>query len=115
MCSSSRGPAMSPSLVTWPTMNAGTPETFAQRIRSIVHWRSWATLPGACEAASEYTVWIESTMSSAGESDSAVRPRDQRGDLQQQRGLADAGVAADQRQRAGDDAPAQHAVELGKA
>jgi hypothetical protein len=32
--------------------------------------------------------------------------------LQQERGLADAGVAADQHQRAGDDTAAQHAVEL---
>ena len=54
-------------------MNVGTPVPFAQRISSIVHWRSCTILPGACGAASLYTVWIESTISSPGDSDSACR------------------------------------------
>jgi hypothetical protein len=35
-----------------------------------------------------------------------------RGRLEQQRGLADAGLAADQHERPGHDAAAEHAVEL---
>ena len=37
------------------------------------------------------------------------------GDLEQQRGLADAGLAGDQDGRAGDESAAQHPVELGHA
>ena len=45
----------------------------------------------------------------------AVRPAQQVRDLQQQRALADAGLAADQHHRAGHDAAAQDAVELADA
>ena len=39
-------------------------------------------------------------------------PADAGGGLEQQRGLADTGLAAEQDQRAGDDPPAQHPIEL---
>ena len=45
----------------------------------------------------------------------ADRLREVRGRLQQQRGLADAGLAAEQDQRAGNDAAAEHAIELADA
>ena len=47
--------------------------------------------------------------------DGAVRAPEQVGDLEQQRALADPGLAADQHHRAGHDPAAQHAVELADA
>ena len=154
MCSSTRGPASVPSLVTWPTSTIGAPLALAMRVSCAAHSRTWATEPGAEVSCSEYTVWIESMTQKSGASASIAarifsswisastrtrepsRPRRrarsatcaplsspvtystfmlrrQRVDrLQQQRALADAGVAADQHHAAGDDAAAEHAVEL---
>ncbi len=47
MCSSTRGPASAPSLVTWPTSTMLQPLAFACRVSSAEHSRTWATLPGA--------------------------------------------------------------------
>ena len=44
-----------------------------------------------------------------------AQPRGLRGDLEQQRGLADAGLAGEQDRRARDQAAAEHPVELGHA
>ena len=66
-CSSSRGPAMAPSLVTWPTMmtaHAGRPWRSAPA--AAVHSRSCVHRAGArCPTAPDCTVWMESTISSA--------------------------------------------------
>ena len=47
MCSSTRGPAMAPSLVTWPTSTSAKPRDLASRISSKLQARTWATVPGA--------------------------------------------------------------------
>ena len=44
-CSTARGPARSPSLVTWPTRSSGTPLDFAMRVRRSTQARTWARLP----------------------------------------------------------------------
>ena len=154
MCSSTRGPASAPSLVTWPTSTIAQPLRLgdARQLR-----RAFAHLGHRARRRvswSDYTVWIESMTQKAGCSVSIVgddllqldlgqhphlrpsspsrrarsatcaplsspvtystfiraRQRIQR--LQQQRALADARVAADQHHAAGDDAAAEHAVEL---
>ena len=60
MCSSTRGPAMAPSLVTWPTSTRAKFADFARRISSKLQARTWATVPGALSMASSHMVWIES-------------------------------------------------------
>ena len=47
MCSSTRGPATVPSLVTCPTMKMEMPLLFASRRKTPVDSRTWETLPGA--------------------------------------------------------------------
>ena len=47
MCSSTRGPASAPSLVTWPTSTMAVPLALAARVRCAAHSRTWATEPGA--------------------------------------------------------------------
>ena len=56
MCSSTRGPAICPSLVTWPTSSTAVPPAFAKRTSSAVHSRSCETAPGAASMRSEYMV-----------------------------------------------------------
>ena len=46
-CSSVLGPAIAPSLVTWPTRKMGMPERLAVSISRTVASRTWLTLPGA--------------------------------------------------------------------
>ena len=53
MCSSTRGPAKLPSLVTCPTMIMQTPVVFAKRVNCAAHSFTWATEPGAEVKASE--------------------------------------------------------------
>jgi hypothetical protein len=60
MCSSTRGPASAPSLVTWPTSTVVQPLALATRVRCAAHSRTCATEPGAEVSWSEYMVWIES-------------------------------------------------------
>ena len=59
MCSSTRGPAMTPSLVTWPTRISTNPRCLATRINSCAAPRTWLTVPGALSSVSRYIVWIE--------------------------------------------------------
>jgi hypothetical protein len=47
MCSSTRGPASAPSLVTWPTSTMQQPLALAARVSCAAHSRTWATEPGA--------------------------------------------------------------------
>jgi hypothetical protein len=47
MCSSTRGPAIAPSLVTWPTSTVVQPVALATRVRCAAHSRTCATEPGA--------------------------------------------------------------------
>ena len=47
MCSSTRGPAIAPSLVTWPTSTVVQPVALATRVRWAAHSRTCATEPGA--------------------------------------------------------------------
>ena len=68
MCSSTRGPAIFPSLVTWPTSTSAQPFSLANRISSNAQPRTWLTVPGAPSIVSECMVWIESMISSAGDS-----------------------------------------------
>ena len=69
MCSSTRGPARVPSLVTWPTMITVMPLDLAMWVSCAAHSRTCATEPGADCSASEYIVWIESITATAGFSD----------------------------------------------
>ena len=56
MCSSTRGPARLPSLVTWPTMISVMPVAFATRVSCAAHSRTCATEPGAEDNSPEYMV-----------------------------------------------------------
>ena len=60
MCSTTRGPAIWPSLVTWPTRITAAPECLAKRISAWAAPRTWVTVPGADSTASVHMVWIES-------------------------------------------------------
>ena len=66
MCSSTRGPAMAPSLVTWPTKIMAMPICLAMRVNCAAHSRTCDTLPGAEVIWSEYMVWMESMTTSLG-------------------------------------------------
>ena len=66
MCSSTRGPAMPPSLVTWPTRNTLVPDSLATRTRRAAHSRTWLTEPGAAVSSSDHRVWIESITTACG-------------------------------------------------
>ncbi len=66
MCSTTRGPASVPSLVTWPTRNSTNPRRFASRISSCAQARTWLTVPGAESRLSRYIVWIESMITTSG-------------------------------------------------
>src|ERR1700747_711259 len=68
MCSSARGPAMTPSFVTWPTRTSTKPRRLARRISSCAAPRTWLTVPGALSKVSRYMVWIESTTTRPGAS-----------------------------------------------
>ena len=68
MCSRVRGPAMAPSLVTWPTSTMGTPVSLATVSRRATASRTWLGLPGAPAASVALTVWTESTTASGGRS-----------------------------------------------
>ena len=60
MCSTTRGPAIWPSLVTWPTRMIAAPERLAKRISACAEPRTCVTVPGADSTASVHMVWIES-------------------------------------------------------
>ena len=159
MCSSTRGPASVPSLVTCPTSTRAKPRDLASRISSAAQVRTWATVPGALSSASSHMVWMLSmttraaslscsrlaTMSRsalAAASSSGAFSRPSRGarsrtcgdrllpadiertaaglgdagrGLQQDGGLADARIAADQHGGGRDQPAAQHPVQLRQA
>ena len=158
MCSITLGPAIWPSLVTWPTSSSAEPCALAKRTSDCVAARTWLTVPGAASSPSAQSVWIEFDHDEVGRF--PVRQRGQdvgearlageaqrhlsqaqplgpqahlrggflarevdrapsrggegRRHLQQQRRLADAGLAADQQGGARHDAAARDPVELGK-
>ena len=60
MCSTTRGPAIWPSLVTWPTRMMVAPDFLANRISACAEARTWVTVPGADSTVSVHMVWIES-------------------------------------------------------
>ena len=66
MCSTTRGPAIWPSLVTWPTKMMAAPDFLAKRIRACAEARTWVTVPGADSTVSVHMVWIESITISRG-------------------------------------------------
>ena len=68
MCSSTRGPAIAPSLVTWPTSTTEKFRVFASRISSKLQARTWDTVPGAMSMLSSHMVWIELITTSAASS-----------------------------------------------
>ena len=72
MCSSTRGPARAPSLVTWPTRTREKPRDLARRISSKLVARTWPTVPGALSMVSSHMVWMES-MTTRARSRSASR------------------------------------------
>ena len=65
-CSTARGPARSPSLVTWPTRSSGAPVDLAMRVRRSTQVRTWARLPAGWPSSGSETDWSESTTTSAG-------------------------------------------------
>ena len=73
MCSSTRGPAIAPSLVTCPTSMIAQPLVLARRISTEADSRTCETEPGALASSGRYMVWIESTMASSGRSRSICR------------------------------------------
>ena len=66
MCSSVRGPAMAPSLVTCPTRRMGTPLSFAHSISRATAARTWEGLPGCPGTSWSWRVCTESTMARGG-------------------------------------------------
>ena len=66
MCSSTRGPATSPSLVTCPAMMTGVWFVLAHAMSSRAHSRICPTLPGAADDSSEWSVCMESTSTAQG-------------------------------------------------
>ena len=155
MCSSTRGPAIAPSFVTWPMRNSAVPPRLAKRVSCAAHSRTCATEPGADCSVSDHSVWIESITAMLGprrleRAEHALElrlggnahprgvereaPRAQRDllgrffaghiehrlreraqSLQQQRGLADARIAAEQHHLPCDQPAAERAVELADA
>ena len=70
MCSSTRGPASPPSLVTWPTSTTAMPRSLAIDTNRAALSRTWATEPAAEEISGVCTVWMESTTSTLGDTSS---------------------------------------------
>ena len=65
-CSSTRGPARPPSLVTWPTSTTATPRALASCTRRWAHSRTCTTEPGAEASSGSTTVWMESITTTSG-------------------------------------------------
>ena len=65
-CSSTRGPAIEPSFVTWPTITVVMLRVLATRIRAAATSLTWVTPPGTPSMPEAPIVWIESTTSSVG-------------------------------------------------
>ena len=69
-CSSTRGPAIDPSLVTWPTIIVVMLRVLATRISAAATSLTWVTPPGTPSMPEAPIVWIESTTSSVGRTSS---------------------------------------------
>ena len=69
-CSSTRGPAIEPSLVTWPTMTVVMLRVLATRIRAAATSLTWVTPPGTPSMPDAPIVWMESTTNSVGRTSS---------------------------------------------
>ena len=69
-CSSTRGPAIAPSLVTWPTRTVVMLRVLATRISAAATSLTWVTPPGTPSMPEAPMVWIESTTSSVGRTSS---------------------------------------------
>ena len=65
-CSSTRGPASPPSLVTWPTKIVGMLRRFASCTRRCAQPRTCTTEPGAEPSAGSATAWMLSITSNSG-------------------------------------------------
>ena len=65
-CSSERGPAIEPSLVTWPTSTVVSIRCLARLTSAEVISRTWVTPPGVPSMPAAEMVCTESTISSAG-------------------------------------------------
>ena len=152
------GPAIEPSLVTWPTSTVVMLRVLATRISAAATSLTWVTPPGTpsmlggadglhgvddqqrradlldvAEHRAEVGLGgeVELVVDAAGAvgaqphlggrllagdvERAALVAGGLRGDLEQQRGLADAGLAGEQDRRAGHQAAAEHPVELGHA
>ena len=155
-CSRTRGPAIEPSLVTWPTRTVVMLRVLATRISAAATSLTWVTPPGTPSTSAAPMVWIESTTSRLGpdlldvgehraevglggevelvvDAAGAVGAQPDLGGrllagdvegaalvagglgghLEQQRALADAGLAGEQDRGAGHQPAAEHPVELG--
>ena len=159
MCSTTRGPAIWPSLVTWPTRMIAAPDFLAKRISACAEPRTCVTVPGADSTVlgphgldridddqarrlafrqgrddvldrrfrrqfdggvtQSETLGAQAHLRHrflAGDIDRPMTgARERGGGLDQQSRFADAGIAADQQDRAAHKAAAGDAVEFGNA
>jgi hypothetical protein len=67
-CSSVRGPATSPSFVTWPARRTAMPSVLARPTSASVQPRTCAGPPATCPPAESRRLWMESTASRNGRS-----------------------------------------------
>ena len=67
-CSRTRGPAIAPSLLTWPTSTVVSPRSLAMAASWRAHSLTWATVPGAEPSAGSAMVCMESTTTTSGSS-----------------------------------------------
>ncbi len=65
-CSSERGPAIAPSLVTWPTSTMAMPLDFAAAVSAVVTARTWVTPPTTPSVSPAFMVCTESTITRLG-------------------------------------------------
>ena len=65
-CSSTRGPAIAPSLVTCPTRTQAMLRSLATAVRAAATARTWLTPPAVPSTAADAIVCTESTISSRG-------------------------------------------------
>src|SRR6266540_4325839 len=141
-CSSVRGPATSPSFVTWPARRTAMPSVLASPTSASVQPRTCAGPPGTWPPAESRRLWMESTASRNGRSALAAstsgpssRPegnlvprlltggkeagepgsRQVRHQLEEKGRLADAGLAGQQGDGRGNQATAKNPVDAGNA
>ena len=74
ICSMTLGPAMAPSLLTWPTMKVGISSVLATFKKRAELSLTWLTVPAEEEISVQRIVWIESMTTRSGFIDS-IRPQ----------------------------------------